>query len=121
MRKRKIGWLMAKVCSWCKEKYKGKRPSNFASNPECAFDSNGVFQESNWNCAGLGILRKACYEREVWNDDQHCAILSIKDQGSFIILSYYKHRGRTEGAWLVKEETIQLLTVDDITSWITPT
>ena len=101
------------VCPWCKSRYRDGRPSNFASDPRCGFDWKGVFTSDNWQCAGLSILRGAGYEREVWSDDQHCTIVPMSDC-RFIVLSYYKHRGRTEGAWVVEGSDVRPLTAGDV-------
>jgi hypothetical protein len=94
-------------CPRCEE---AGKPENFGQNRQCAF-AEGLpstkFSGDNWNCVSMDILRKAVWERAVWEGDQACAVLSMPwsddDEeafGSFIILSWYKNRGRTEEAWL---------------------
>lgn len=101
-------------CDSCKEAYKDGRPLDYGSDPKCAFDEGGVFTSNNWNCAGLADLRELAEHCEVWCDDQHTALIPIHDTGKFILLSYYKHRGKTEGAWLVNQTQIAPLTVQDL-------
>ena len=106
---------MQMPCHWCQAKYKGKRPSNFGDDPNCAFDEWGAFQSENWQCAGLDELREAVYDNAHYSEDQHLGVVPY--DGGFIILSYYKNRGRTEGAWIVEESNIRLLTAADLKAW----
>jgi len=46
---------------------------------------------------------------QVCSEDQYTAILP--NEGSFIILSWYKNRGRTEGAWELSSEHSEALTL----------
>jgi hypothetical protein len=74
---------------------------------KCAFDENGVFKSENWNCATMIELRKdigddwAFSKKQgyVYGDDQSCYVKHVKD-GIFLILGWYKNRGRTEYAGL---------------------
>jgi len=77
-----------------------KIPENFASAPECAFNEDGSFNPDNWNCFLMNKLREAVGEKEVWSEDQYMTILPFIDDLKFAILTYYKHRGRTEGFWV---------------------
>lgn len=72
-------------------------------DPKCAFDEDGNFLKDNWNCILLDKLRNDA--NEIWSEDNHCAILPYS--GEFIILSYYKHRGRTNGFWILSEDEIR--------------
>lgn len=104
-------------CVWCAKEYGPVgRPPHFASDPRCAL-AGGVFATDNWNCAGLRRLRRDASSAEHWNEDQHCAVLPIPDTGSFIVLSYYKSRGRTEGAWVVEEATCRTLKAEDVAAY----
>jgi hypothetical protein len=62
--------------------------------PKCGFDKDGNFLENNWNCATLNALREMGGE-EVWCDDTYMKIVSRFDVGHGI-LSWYKHRGKTD-------------------------
>jgi hypothetical protein len=81
-------------------------------SPSCAFDERGVFTSDNWNCATMNKLRALAEDRSVWNEDQYCSIIPFKDEGTYIVLSWYKHRGRTQGAWFVDEDTIAPLVLE---------
>ncbi len=91
------------------------RPEYFGSDPQCAFAS-GVFNGENWNCATANALRDRAYESSVWSEDQHAAILPW--DGSFIVLSWYKRRGRTEGIWLLHGYAISPLTLEQAESYL---
>jgi hypothetical protein len=78
--------------------------------PKCGFPQ-GVFDEGNWNCATLNALRDLVDEtRALWSEDQYAALILL--DGDFIVLGWYKHRGRTEEAWLMSDG-MQPLTLDD--------
>lgn len=119
-----IAWLKYEdpggdgVCRWCRDEYGGVRPKNFGSDPKCALLGVSDFETDNWQCAGVGKLREAARDAEVWNEDQYCAVLPIPDTGTFIVLSYYKHRSRTEGAWVVDEDKIRPLTAPDVSEYL---
>ena len=85
------------MCKKCEDRAKTWN----GSAPNCAFDERGVFSSDNWNCATMNELRKIAEEREQWNEDQYIAAIPIIGEGTFVVLSWYKHRGRTEGAWFV--------------------
>ena len=120
-------------CPPCVEAYglQGK-PKHFGSDPKCAFwDAGGQFNADNWNCALMGVLRTEA--ERVWNegpphhgralltaDDQRCAVIRVDellglrpdDSGfdpDFLILSWYKSRGGTEGAWCIDQSHLRPL------------
>jgi hypothetical protein len=109
------------ACSRCEKAYADGKPIEFGSEPECAFET-GVFDSSNWQCQTMNELREMAeddvYARlsgsapaVVYNDDQWAAILPIPSPtndeeraarvADFIILGWYKHRGRTEAAYML--------------------
>ena len=94
------------TCRKCKE-----RGKNWVGDePVCAFES-GKFSEVNWNCATMNELRDKA--DVTWgNDDQNASIIPIEN-GQFIILSWYKNRGRTEGAWIIDEGECKKLTIKE--------
>lgn len=102
-------------CARCK--IRGK-PVSFGSEPECAFPE-GVFSKSNWQCATMNELRNKVEDGDEYLtlgslrvNDQSAALLA-DDSGQYIVMSWYKNRGRTEGAWLMSETTIEPLTLKD--------
>ena len=36
------------VCRMCRERYQGRRPEGFGSDPACAFPNGGPFTADNW-------------------------------------------------------------------------
>jgi hypothetical protein len=68
-------------------------------DPVCGFDEQGNFLSRNWNCATLNALRERC--KISWCDDYSIGVTSKPDCG-FLILKWYKSRGRTDS--LVNDE-----------------
>jgi len=95
------------MCNFCDERGKTWE----GSDPKCAFEAE-IFNSDNWNCATMNKLRDLAVDCKAYADDQSCAIIPIPDDYEFVILSWYKSRGRTEGAWIVSEEEIKPLTID---------
>ena len=83
-------------------------------DPKCGLP-NGTFSADNWNCASLNALRDVVYEGQQtmpsgvdyrYCDDQKYATVQvdqIEGVGGALALwvTWYKSRGRTEGAWLM--------------------
>lgn len=70
-------------------------------DPKCAFDEEGWFHPNNWNCASMGALRLWADENNkiTYSDDNSCAVLPF--DGYFIVLAWYKRRGKTDWAKLI--------------------
>jgi len=87
------------MCKMCQER---GTPDNFASTLKCAF-VNGVFQSENWNCATMNALRDICGNYKNPNEDQYAEILCASPDAecTHIVLTWYKRRGKTEGAWML--------------------
>lgn len=82
-------------------------------DPKCAF-SSGTFSPDNWNCATANALRDEADSEEHpprWSEDQYGAL--VPWEGRFIVLSWYKHRGRTEGCWLMNSDRLEPLSLED--------
>ena len=79
--------------------------------PKCAFPE-GVFVSDNWNCATMNELRDIVYKLATWNEDQYTAAIPL-DCGWFIVLGWYKNRGRTELCAVVDEDRIWPATLED--------
>ena len=77
--------------------------------PKCGFPQ-GVFDASNWNCATLNDLRELAEDLGVRQreDDQSAALIPC-DPGNgnwpYVVLEWYKNRGRTDAAWELNGET----------------
>lgn len=109
----------SKACPRCKAD--GERPPHFGGNRKCAFES-GVFDQDNWNCSTMNALRHMIPEGfakeqrvaggSVWNDDEWCGVIPCaEDGGDFLVLGWYKDRGRTQLAAIVSEHKMSPLTV----------
>jgi hypothetical protein len=96
------------VCPLCEKRVKDWS----GSDPQCAFGV-GVFSTDNWRCATMRELRKLVEDSAVWHEDEQAALLPVFDCGEFLLLTWYKSRGRTEGAWIVSESEIRVLTLED--------
>lgn len=83
---------------------------------QCGFDDAGRFRTDNWRCATLLALRDlidaAAHGYEHWSEDQRCHVLPIRNTPTFLIVSVYKHRGRTEGAWVLDQTEMVPLTLE---------
>lgn len=95
------------TCAMCHE-----RDWPYKNSPRCAF-RDGRFSSNNWNCATMNRLRALVtddWDRVHYSEDQFCGVLPF--EGDFLVLSWYKRRGKTEGAWIVDEEWPNPLTLD---------
>ncbi len=98
------------TCELCVER--GKTWNG--DDPTCAFE-NTHFSDTNWNCATVNKLRDIVYEGQKkfpvnvdyrYCEDQKYATIQIDDldgvDGALALwMTWYKSRGRTEGAWLL--------------------
>lgn len=103
-------------CRMCRER--GQTWSG--DKPQCAFP-NGVFVHENWNCATANALRDLCGEWANTNDDQNAAILKGVEECPHVCLTWYKRRGRTDGAWMIydNDRTPEPLTLTEAERIIT--
>lgn len=88
-------------CPACRER---GWPAHFESEPKCGFLDDGLFTPDNWMCETLLRLRTRAGEEAGkchYRDDQYLGV--IPTFLGFIVLSWYKHRGRTEGAWIMDQ------------------
>lgn len=95
------------TCKLCTERGKTWQ----GDDPECAFET-GTFSAKNWNCATMGKLRNLCEDSTVWNEDQNAALLCGEDC-DHVVLSWYKRRGRTEGAYMLNDGIATPLTLEE--------
>ena len=81
--------------------------------PKCAF-RDGIFTTDNWNCATANALREIV-PADNWNnnDDQHACLIT-GSESLHVLLTWYKSRGRTEGAWMIEcDGKIKPLTIEE--------
>lgn len=96
------------TCPFCKVRVKNWN----GSDPKCAFPG-GIFTPENWNCATMNELRNLAEVSSIHYDgDQRCAVLNDREDGGFLILSWYKSRGCTDGAWVIRESSVSALTYE---------
>jgi len=97
-------------CKLCKEGYGLK----------CAFNADGLFQADNHECGTMRALRTLAdstyYQYPPatlsWSGDQACAVIPAPDD-RFIILGWYKQRGKIENAFWHDENRTGMLTRDE--------
>lgn len=110
------GFWWERVDDMCPGCAADPQPEDFGSPRACAFPG-GVFNGDNWACVSMAPIRDAAYEVEVRCEDSHMSILPFFDEdgcGGFIVVSYYKHRGRTSTADVyVEGEKTRPLTLAD--------
>lgn len=79
----------------------------------CGFNENGIFMHRNWRCAILDDLR---LKADDWvfihnHYDEHISVIPMPtnyiDYGDFVIVTWYKSRGRTEGVYISKDGIIK--------------
>lgn len=84
---------------------------------KCAFEE-AKFSSENWNCATMGMLRTLGDSNfyvnppgaEVRSIDQTGSMLPF--DGKFIVMGWYKSRGKVEAAVVVDEEKVRTLTLE---------
>lgn len=90
-------------CDLCQERGKTWE----GSDTKCAFGHGLSFSRENWRCATMAVFRDACRESAVWNGDQSVGVVAIPESccdetrefhPAHLVLSWYKSRGRTDGA-----------------------
>lgn len=85
------------------------------SDPVCGF-TNGSFNPENWNCATLNTLRHiaALLDTVQSMEDTSLATIPTKgdDHDGWIVLSWYKSRGRTSSARFMFDDTDIPLTLE---------
>ena len=92
--------MSTRICLRCEERGKTWE----GSDPRCAFPGRGLFVSDNWNCATMGLLRSLVegFDDEVFSDDHYAGFLSIPG-GAWLLLQWYKRRGRTDQLYLMRE------------------
>jgi hypothetical protein len=83
------------ACRRCKEDL---QPPLFASPRRCAFLDDGSFTPDNWNCATVEALLRIDAVPTLEGCDESLDVVSGRDYGGFLVLTRYKHRGKTSSA-----------------------
>lgn len=105
------------ACRLCEERGKDWN----GDDPVCAFEDN-EFSSDNWNCATMNELRSISEEVGMgWRDDLSCGSIGyvpmdndyapddFETNGGYIVMTWYKERGRTGNAvFMTDDETVPL-------------
>ncbi len=105
------------ICKACQARGKTWQ----GDDPKCAFES-GAFSSDNWNCATMGKLRSILEYDAEWYEDMHIVTARVLDDGKanigWIVLSWYKSRGRTGQALFIDDEDSHPLTIEEAEHFI---
>lgn len=73
--------------------------------PQCAFKS-GAFVTDNWHCLTMNALRHLIEEKgqTIYALDQRLGVYPIDEAGRYLVMTWYKQRGRTEMAVIFDSE-----------------
>lgn len=109
----------------CKACVSRGKPEHFGSDPKCAFES-GPFSGDNWQCVTANLVRDLtertgdCRIHHIREENQNYSTISLMGfdvlpnedgqgvmnaQPTCLWVGWYKNRGRTEGMWLMFENT----------------
>jgi hypothetical protein len=110
------------TCRLCEER--GKNWSG--DDPECAFE-DFTFSADNWNCATMNRLRNISEElKRSSRCDMSCgsigyvpvdndyAPITYEGYGGYIVMMWYKERGRTGNAMFMTDEESVPLTLEHV-------
>jgi hypothetical protein len=82
----------------------------FSGRVMCAFEGP-AFDEENWNCSTMNILRDIAEQFYVNRDDMNNASIGIIPipeiehiRGGYIVMTWYKDRGATGQAYIMCDE-----------------
>lgn len=105
--------MKMKECAMCKERGQTWE----GSAPKCSFPSAGEFTSDGWNCATANAIRDLCGQDDPHPaadhrccEDQHYSTINVSEidlpsgDAYALWVTWYKHRGRTEGMWLLGED-----------------
>lgn len=109
-------------CAMCK-----KRGQTWPGDaPKCSFPGGGPFIDDGWNCATANALRDLSGQDDPhpaadyrYCDDQNYSTIKIDEveletgNAYALWLTWYKHRGRTEGMWILSGDAPRVPTEAD--------
>lgn len=109
------------ACKRCEER--GKTWAG--SDPKCAFNENGLFVQDNWNCATMNQLRIIAEQLDtVRRDDNSSGSIGTVPMdhdlapddfdtfGGYVVMMWYKDRGKTGNAIFMTDEETMPLTIE---------
>lgn len=92
-----------------------QRPENYLNPRKCAFDDNGIFQDDNWACATMFALRQLARAHvDTWLDEGIVVVRipEFLDFYGFLVMTSYKHRGKTATAQICNSYEVCALTLE---------
>lgn len=105
-------------CPRCRREY-NEAELHDAPRVRCAFANTGVFSPDNYSCGALTQLRDLAGQINAHNDDENACLLPDDVHcGSFILITWYKSRGRTQGLWLVNQSSVTPVTYQQIDEFL---
>lgn len=97
-------------CPRCRAEYSAEELRN-SPQIKCAFANTGVFNADNYSCGTMIKIRELAGQVSMYNEDEHaCLLPNDAHSGSFVLVTWYKSRGHTQGLWLVDQNTISPMT-----------
>ncbi len=97
------------ICRLCQERGKTWE----GSEPKCAFDNSfNIFNEDNWNCATMNMLREIGENNTIYHDDQNACLLRGVAH-DHVVVSWYKNRGCTEQAYMINGDGVKDLSLEE--------
>ncbi|MCD6468697.1 MAG: hypothetical protein J7L32_05265 [Thermoplasmata archaeon] len=106
---------MQTQCELCKKRGK---PAEYGSEVKCAFRDDGVFTKDNWNCATMNKLRDIALKlgHHIRNDSDWGSFGAVPfdddKHSGFIVMTWYKSRGKTDLAIYVDDVETKPLTIE---------
>jgi hypothetical protein len=61
----------------------------------------------------VNALREIAEMESAYSEDQRAGIVPIRGEAAFVVLCWYKHRGRTENAIVIYGDSTRALTLSD--------
>lgn len=118
------------VCKYCQERIDShehvKREEKivlkisenmFSEFPICAFKGD-KYTKDNWACQTMFKLREIA-DYHGWNNDESIDVIHIPEDDNmeafsgYLVLTYYKGRGRSGNAYIMCDNEIRELTLDE--------
>ena len=83
--------------------------------PKCAFLANGKFTASNWNCGTMNKLRDDAESTGMCERYGDNSVALPRVPTGWVLLEFYKNRGRVDSAWFVGDGKPRHMKLDDLT------
>lgn len=90
------------------------QPENWAK-VQCAFRADGSWTGENWACGTMNFLRERAdyHGLRSRQDNNSCAMAPV--QTGWVVMEYYKERGRVDAAWFIGDGAPRQMRLDDLT------